>query len=64
MPAPTWNLKSSKVGADMTLAGRPFQKRIADRKKDPLMALMEQYIGGNRWWCSLVATPVLSDIGQ
>ena len=30
--APTRSLKSSKVGTDMTLAGRPFQKRAVGGK--------------------------------
>ena len=42
IPAPTRSLKSSKVGADITLAGRPFQRRTVDGKKDPLYALIEQ----------------------
>ena len=34
--APTGSLKSSKVDADITLAGRPFQRRTVDGKKDLL----------------------------
>ena len=30
IPAPTLSLKSSKVGADMTLADRPVQRRTLD----------------------------------
>ena len=28
------------LGADMTLAGRPFQRQTVDGKKDPLLALI------------------------
>ena len=35
IPAPTMSLMSSKVCADMTLAGRLFQRRTVDGK-DPL----------------------------
>ena len=41
-------LKSSIVGADMALAGRLFQRRAADEKKDHLYALIEQYGTRNR----------------
>ena len=36
IPALMRFLKSSIVGADMALAGRLFQRRTADGKKDPL----------------------------
>ena len=48
IPAPTRSLKSSKVGADITEAGRPFQRRTVDGKKDPLYPLIEQYTGRKR----------------
>ena len=35
IPAPPRSLKSSKVGADVTLTGRLFLKRSFDGKKDP-----------------------------
>ena len=40
IPAPTRSLKSSHVGADMTLTGRPFHRRTVDRNKDPCMHLV------------------------
>ena len=33
IPAPGRSLKSSNIGADITLAGRPFQKWTVDGKK-------------------------------
>ena len=38
----TRSSKSFKVGANMTLAGRPFQRRTVDGKKDVLLALAGQ----------------------
>ena len=40
--------QSPKVGADITLAGRPFQRQTVEGKKDPLKVLIEHYIGRNR----------------
>ena len=44
----TRSLKSSEAGADIALAGRPFQRLTVDGKKDPWYALIEQYNGRNR----------------
>ena len=35
IPATTKSLKLSKVGADITLADRPFQRQTADGKRAP-----------------------------
>ena len=42
--APTKSLKSSKVGAGMTLAGRPFQGRTVDGKKVFFVGVDEIYM--------------------
>ena len=34
IPTPTGSLKSSKVGADITMAGRLFQRQTVDGKTD------------------------------
>ena len=47
IPAPTRNLKSSKVSIYMILAGRPFQRQTVDGKKDPLLALMDNILAGS-----------------
>ena len=64
MHASMWSLKSSKVGADMTLAGEPFQRRTVDVKKDPLQALIEQHTAGIvddiRYWPAVISVRLLT----
>ena len=53
IPAPTRNLKSSKVGA-------VSHWQANHSRGGPLieMTLIEQHTGTNRRWCPLVATPI------